>query len=91
MVEQALRYMVREMDFDEFIGKQYREPVRLRMEEKLYMYLSAWEGTLIKSFVVYDATVEEMDDTAMVVHLSFDVVPMYYTEPIRLEKEVLML
>ena len=91
MVEQMLRYMVREMDFDEFIGKQYREPVRLRMEEKLCMYLSAWEGTLIKSFVVYDATTEEMEDTAMIVRLSFDVVPMYYTEPIRMEKEVPML
>ncbi len=52
VVDKIIRYMLRQFNFNEFIGKPYNELRRTRIQNKLRQYLENWKGYVIRKYQI---------------------------------------
>lgn len=62
VVDKIVRYMSRQFDFHEFIGKPYNELRRVRIKNKLTEYLEDWKDYILKDYKI-DSVTAEYDKT----------------------------
>lgn len=58
VVDKIIRYMMRQFDFREFIGKPYNELRRVRIKTKLREYLEDWKGYILANYEIDSVSAE---------------------------------
>lgn len=88
-VQRILKIIKRELDFYEFVGKQYTEYQRLAIQNKLQVYLSAMTGKYLCNFNIRSVTpYKDPEPMCIDVDSIFDVIPVNCLDKCTISKSV---
>lgn len=74
-IDRIVKYIKREIDFSEFKGKLFTGYQKLRIEQKLKIFLQSLKGYIIEDFYIESITPYQGDPGAVVVLNRFDIWP----------------
>lgn len=89
-ISRIIKMIKRELDFSDFIGKQYSEYQRLNIQEKLQEYLDSIMNTLIYKYNIvhvkaYKASTEKL---SIIIENVFEVWPINCTEKVTITQNI---
>ena len=87
-VDRILRYIQREMDFQEFKGRKYTEYQKLLFKQKIEKYYESIKGFIIKEYKISSIDAYRDDPGTIVMLARADVMPINCLEMCSVKKEV---
>lgn len=82
------KYIERILDFSDYMGMQYSEYKKQKIQEKLEQFLDSIVGILIKEWAVVSINVYKSGKGTIVIVVNFEIVPINSIEKIHISKEV---
>lgn len=80
VINKILKYIARNMDFSEFIGKLYTPYQRTAIQKKLQQYLNLWNGWIIYRYTIDSITSKAFSDGTVHITMRYTVWPKGTTE-----------
>lgn len=87
-VSMIKKYIERILDFSDYMGMQYNEYKKQKIQEKLEQFLDSIKDILIKEWAIVSINVYKNGKGTIVIVVNFEIVPINTMEKIFISKEV---